>query len=181
MDKRKEANIRVKSSITNALFSLMHVKSLSKITITEIIKMANVARVSFYRNYSSKEDVLVTLVRDVLDNFKNTADYDLSLYYQRKHIVRAFEYFQKYKQYILDLYHSGFGTMFLEELNLFHESIAGSIPAGSPKRYELYVYIGALYNTGIAWLLEEHPAPIEDVADIMLQYTNHSHLPIEWH
>ena len=178
MDKRKEANKRVKTSITNALFSLMHIKSLSNITITEIIKKANVARVSFYRNYTSKEDVLVTLVKDVLDDFRNTADYDLSLYYKKKHVIRCFEYFKRYKQYILDLYNSGFGSMFLEELNVFHESIAGTMPAGSPKRYEIYIYIGALYNTGITWLMEDQPASIEEVADIMIKYTDYSHVSV---
>lgn len=36
MDKRKEANLRVKKGITMALFSLMHQKSFSDITISEI-------------------------------------------------------------------------------------------------------------------------------------------------
>ena len=70
MDKRKEANRRVKSSITEALLSLMYQKSFSDISITELIQTANVARTSFYRNYESKEDVLITLIGDVLDQFK---------------------------------------------------------------------------------------------------------------
>ena len=67
MDKRKEANLRVKKGITMALFSLMHQKSFSDITISEIIRTAGVARVSFYRNYDSKEDVLLTLIEDILE------------------------------------------------------------------------------------------------------------------
>ena len=47
MDKRKEANMRVKSSITRALLNLMHQKSFSDISISEIIRTAGVARVSF--------------------------------------------------------------------------------------------------------------------------------------
>ena len=50
MDKRKEANQRVKKSITDALFSLMQEKKLSDIRITELIERAGVARASFYRN-----------------------------------------------------------------------------------------------------------------------------------
>ena len=68
--------------------------------------------------------------------------------------------------------------MFLEELNVFHESIAGTMPAGSPKRYEIYIYIGALYNTGITWLMEDHPASIEEVADIMIKYTDYIHVSV---
>ena len=54
MDKRKEENIRVKKSITEALLKLMHEKSFSDISITEIIRSAKVARASFYRNYDFK-------------------------------------------------------------------------------------------------------------------------------
>ena len=74
MDKRKEANRRVKSSITEALLSLMYQKSFSDISITELIRTANVARTSFYRNYESKEDVLITLIEDVLDQFKEAIE-----------------------------------------------------------------------------------------------------------
>lgn len=70
MDKRKESNLRVKGNITRTLFTLMQTKSLSEITITELVEGAGVARASFYRNYCSKEDVLVTLIRDVLDDFR---------------------------------------------------------------------------------------------------------------
>ena len=66
MDKRKEANLRVKGHIARALLELMHKKSFSHITISELIQTAGVARVSFYRNYDSKEDVLITLIEDVL-------------------------------------------------------------------------------------------------------------------
>ena len=58
MDKRKEANLRVKKNITEALFALMDKKDFSKITVTDIIEEAKVARASFYRNYESKEDLL---------------------------------------------------------------------------------------------------------------------------
>ena len=62
MDKRKIANQKVKTNITNALFELLKEKSISEISITEIIVKAKVARASFYRNYSSKESVITTLI-----------------------------------------------------------------------------------------------------------------------
>ena len=81
MDKRKEANLRVKKALTDSLFQMMENRPLSEITITEIIRDSGVARVSFYRNYNSKEDILITLVRDILEDFRETADYDLSDFY----------------------------------------------------------------------------------------------------
>ena len=60
MDKRKEANLRVKENITAALLHLLQEKSISKITVSEIIAEAGVARASFYRNYATKESVITT-------------------------------------------------------------------------------------------------------------------------
>lgn len=61
MDKRKIENQRVKNCITNALFLLLREKSISEITISEIIQVAGVARASFYRNYATKESVMGTI------------------------------------------------------------------------------------------------------------------------
>ena len=169
MDKRKEENIRVRTNITNALFDLMQKKSFSHITITEIIQKAGVARASFYRNYSSKEDVLMKLISGILEQFREEADYDLEDCKSYRHILRCFEYFKKYERYVLDLYRSGFGICLLEELNLFHESIAGVMKVHALSRYQMYMFVGALYNTAIVWLHSEEQEPAEEIANIFFE------------
>ena len=173
MDKRKAINKKVKKAITDTVFSLMQEKSLSEISITEIANTANVSRSSFYRNYSSKEDVLVTLVRDVLDDFRDSADYNLSDVYSKKHIKRTISCFYDNRSYVLNLYRSGYGTMLLNELNQFHESIAGDMNAHSKDRYSLYIYIGAMYNTALIYLTEENPSSIDEITDVLYNSLNH--------
>ncbi len=56
---KKNLNFVIKESLTEALFILMRKKPFEEITITEISKLAGVSRISFYRNFDSKEDVLV--------------------------------------------------------------------------------------------------------------------------
>lgn len=164
MDKRKEANLRVKIKITTTLFSLMKKKSLAEVTITELVNGAGVARASFYRNYCSKEDVLVTLIRDVLEVFRSEADMERRSLYSYENILLSFQYFQRYRSYILDLYSSGFASILLEELNRFHESIEGTMPSSSIEKYQLYLYIGALFNTGMVWLSEDDKTTPEEMA-----------------
>ena len=167
MDKRKEANLKVRRAITDALFSLMKESELSRISIAEIIRKASVARVSFYRNYDSKEDVLTGLVRDVLDEFRDTANYPLSEYMSLCHIDRSLQYFDRYRKYVLNLHNSGYSAMLLDELNQFHAMIAGDMMASSDSRYQIYIFIGALYNTAIVWLSEEQPKERNTVARIL--------------
>lgn len=166
MDKRKEANIRVKTNITKALFDLMHEKSFSSITISELIRKAGVARVSFYRNYESKEDVLLKLIQEVLEQFRGTLDSNETTYYTYKNIYRSFEYFKNYGEFVLDLYQFGYGSILLEKLNRFHEEIAGNMPNSSIERYELYMYIGAFFNTAIVWLQNGAKESVKDITGI---------------
>ncbi|MGN0295062.1 MAG: TetR/AcrR family transcriptional regulator [Lachnospiraceae bacterium] len=163
MDKRKEANMRVKNSITKALFHLMHEKRFSDISISELIRAAGVARISFYRNYDSKEDVLVTLIEDVLEQFRETIDWNETDYYTYGNIYKSFEYFEKYRDLVLDLYQFGYGSILLEKLNRFHEEVAGTMPNSSIERYQLYMYMGALFNTAIIWLQNDRKETVEDI------------------
>ncbi len=54
----KSANDAVHEGIESALLLLMREKPFDDISITEIIKRAKVSRISYYRNYNSKEDIL---------------------------------------------------------------------------------------------------------------------------
>lgn len=166
MDKRKLENHRVKTSITEALLELLHQKSISEITITEIISKANVARASFYRNYKSKDDVLMTLVDDILEDFRDKAEYDLADCYTLHHVIRCFQYFKRFRRYVLDLYKFGYGVGLLEKLNAFHEDNAKTVTMNQIEKYRLYIFIGALFDTSITWLKNGAVESIEDIAEL---------------
>lgn len=169
MDKRKIENRRVKKNITSALFNLLEEKSISEISISEIITKAGVARASFYRNYATKESVITTLISDVLENFRNTIKYNGDNYYTRENIRRSFEYFSLYKKQVLDLHRFGYGSILLKMLNQFHEEVAGIMPCKSIERYQLYIYIGSLYNTAMIWLQSEKMESIDEISDMFYQ------------
>lgn len=65
MNRVNSANIIVKESITQALLILMESKDFQKITITDIVNKAGVVRMSFYRNYTRKEDVLLKHLQEI--------------------------------------------------------------------------------------------------------------------
>ena len=64
MNKNEIANNIVRESLTDALFTLMSKKEFNDITITELSKKAGVSRLSFYRNYTSKEEIIVKYLDD---------------------------------------------------------------------------------------------------------------------
>jgi len=68
-----ERNTYVRKQITKATLELLQDNELDKIPIGQIADRAQVSRVSFYRNYDSKEDVLKTHVARLM------LDWDKSL------------------------------------------------------------------------------------------------------
>ncbi len=59
MEELLTLNETVKEAITIALIDLMNKKPLGEISISELTRVAGVSRASFYRNYESKEQILV--------------------------------------------------------------------------------------------------------------------------
>ena len=54
----EQKNTYVKKQITTALLALLKEKPLSDISVSELTNKAKIGRVSFYRNYQNKEDIL---------------------------------------------------------------------------------------------------------------------------
>lgn len=57
----EESNKLTKECLHTALIYLMSEKPFDKITISEIVRRSGVSRTAFYRNYSTKEDVLTEM------------------------------------------------------------------------------------------------------------------------
>jgi len=54
----EQKNSYVKEQITKTLLLLLETKNIDDISISELTNAAEIGRVSFYRNYKSKEDIL---------------------------------------------------------------------------------------------------------------------------
>ena len=166
MDKRKEANQRVREAITNAFFKLFAKKKLDDITVTEIVTEAHVARASFYRNFNSKDEVMDSAIRDALWDMSDGTASGLAQVYRKNHVRRCFELFAKYRDNLVEIYRSGFGSRILDALNSYYEQVAGDMPANSKERFSLYVFAGSLYNTAMTWLKDDRGEEPEEVAEV---------------
>ena len=76
----QESNQITRESLEISLMQLLEKKELKKITISELVERAGVSRAAFYRNYSSKEQILEEIFKNTFQfisdkleefNFKN--------------------------------------------------------------------------------------------------------------
>ena len=65
------SSIRSKQEITSALLNLMRKYPYSEITVKQIVLETDLARKTFYLNYSSKDDVLDALMNQVIGEYMN--------------------------------------------------------------------------------------------------------------
>mgnify|MGYP000779396327 FL=1 len=106
-DKRYEANRQVKLKIARALTKLMDTKAFSDISVTDIIATAGVARASYYRNFHSKEEVLIKITDDIMEEYRKRAEKLENDFFSYEAILLIFRYFKTYKKFILSVYKAG--------------------------------------------------------------------------
>ncbi|HFI0795369.1 TPA: TetR/AcrR family transcriptional regulator [Streptococcus suis] len=85
--------------IQEALLQLIQQKEYEKITITDIAKRAGVTRISFYRNFESKDDILKQALERAFSVYQDTYGTELTF-------PSIFTFFQQNKSLIDCLYKS---------------------------------------------------------------------------
>lgn len=101
-----EKNTYVRRQLTAALLELLEAKELRDISVSEIAAAAGVHRVSFYRNYGEKEDILREYIQKLFGEW--TGAYDR----QERHsdddlCVHLFSHLNGYKDFYLLLSRRG--------------------------------------------------------------------------
>lgn len=111
----KEKNSYVKEQVTTSLLSLLREKNINDISVSELTERAQVGRVSFYRNYTSKEDVLLQesqrLLRQWGDLFTQMESEEYNSFF-----LSLFDFFKKNEEFYLTLYHSGMAQIIMQTI-----------------------------------------------------------------
>lgn len=112
-NRKQETNELVKECITTALLQLLSKRSLESISITELTQRAGVGRVSFYRNFESKEDVLRRhlgkLIKEWGTEFEQNGSPDTL-------IESLFAHYYKHRELFILLYHRGLAHISLQNV-----------------------------------------------------------------
>ena len=101
-----------KESITHALFILLETTPIDKIKIVDLTKKAGVSRGSFYRHYSTVEEVLITSVQNNITDLKKILTKDLS-----KDWMIIIKEFRKQKKYFTTLIKNKYSILLLDTFN----------------------------------------------------------------
>ena len=175
MSKASMDNRRVKNQITEGLFSLLRKKPFSEITVTDIVKEANVARASYYRNFENKEQIIEAAMDNLRDELMRDIQYDddENIFNQDNAgagFEKALTCCLVRKADLLALYHNGFGSLIQQTFNRYIMEFAGNMSVNSVDRYKLYFISGAVTNVLIEWLNEGAKEPPREIAALCVSY-----------
>lgn len=162
----EESNRITKECIETALLILMKEKEFKDISITDIVKRSGVSRTAYYRNYSSKEDILnthlETVVKAITDkmNLTSFCEDNFDLWHS------IFSQVRNYSDRYLILLKAGFEGIILTSINKIMLNHIPSDPLSSKEKYDIYFWSGAVYNILTEWITSGMKESNEEMAQI---------------
>ncbi|MDE6655744.1 MAG: TetR/AcrR family transcriptional regulator [Anaeroplasmataceae bacterium] len=151
----------------------MQQKTLSDITIKELVKKAGVARASFYRNFKTKEDVIIYFLNTLLLQYKEKYAADLAHIARYDNVLRTFTYVLSYQMELYSLFQAKLGQMFLDAINEYIITSTDLLHEKQLYKYPFYSYAGALYNVIYYWIITGCKESPEEITEA---YFNSLHL-----
>lgn len=170
MNTEKPLADNAKLYIVEALCALMKEQSLQNISITAITKKAGVSRMSFYRNFETKEDIISYYIDYMMKAYlEQSPAYEPGThsFKTHDHIIFSLQFFKEYRDFVLCLDKEHLTGVFLSRINQ-HISQNVKVPEGDPTyHYRLYAYAGAICNVYIEWIKQDMRVPAEALADML--------------
>lgn len=174
--------IRSKNEITNTLLHLMRSLPYNEITVKQILIDAHVARKTFYRNFTSKDDVLNSHIDRILHQYvqslQQMPDCQLSTV-----LDIIFGVCMQNQDLLFLLRDNNLLHLILNKLNLFipmihNQAVNPEHPFFQPFTFEQVEYIiafnvGSAWNVILKWIERDMSDAPEYIKKTILHYLDH--------
>ena len=174
-DTKNPSAIRLQKEITEALLKLMREYPYEEISVKQILIESKLARKTFYRNFESKDDVLLSLIRKRFNSYFQVVDKgDVDV------LTTIFSFVIKNRELLLLLDKNNMLHVVLQCMNenvgLHRKNqVSDTNPFvrlfdGLDSEYLISLNIGAIWNVITLWIHEGMEDKPEDIKDSIRQY-----------
>ena len=164
-----------RTAITEAILDeLERKKDFTKIKITDVIKIASVSRMTFYRYYENLYDALCDYLDMIVNGYMIEGGElrDPSVFMKLEHIEFSLKYFDGYSRYFMILNSHGLYSILIDAVNEY--MIKNILPRKKLHMYELYAYAGALLNSFLKWEEDGKRESAHNVAQMIYRLFNNN-------
>lgn len=159
-----------KQLVQLAVYQLLLKKDFDHISIKEICEKAGVSRMSFYRYYSTKEDVFIVFCDETFDNFFQQISHNQSLT-MRDMLILFFTNLRKYHREIDMLKKAQRETILLVQFEQYASYVASKINIiNNLSPFTIPFFAGGLFNVVMRWSNRNYIDTPEEMTDAMMRY-----------
>ncbi len=159
----------IDNKITNALLSLMEEQDYKSISVTDIVNKAGLSRVTYYRHFNNKEEIIIRFFELTKNRFKDQLNISAGENVNNELVILAlFLFFKANLKANQCLRKAGLDG---ELLKFLSTEFLENLPVQLDKFYAYFV-AGALYNVLIKWLDNDCKDSIEEVSKPFIEVQN---------
>lgn len=157
-----ESSYLTKEYIKTAMLELLAKKNVSKISITELVARAGVSRTAFYRNFTSKDELMDEIVNDVLSKISLESIQNM-INYTREQYIHFFQLLRSKKKEIMLITSAG-----VENINIINRN--QTVSEAIKRQHETLSFVevafrGAINAITYKWILGDMKETDEEMAD----------------
>lgn len=170
-----EDSARTKEYITEALFQLMNIMPYEKISIKELTEKAGVGRVTFYRHFESKDDIIIQYFTREIPKVEVLLPREPKIkedYYETIFVI--FSKLKEQKDLFRLLQKSKLEYIYMQFLN---NALTESYKKISPQniddvttRYSAYYAAGCLFNVSMEWIRNDCKESVKFLTDLYFEH-----------
>ena len=164
----EESNRLTRECIEAALVLLMKDSDFASISITDIIKRAGVSRSSYYRNFSSKEEILTNIFDGAAATIVNALSEDLVSQNMISSYRTLFEKVRERRRFFEIILMADLADKFQMTVN--EKYLQAIDTTSAPEYYRLLSWIGSIFNIIFGWIRREFRETPEEMAHICSQF-----------
>ena len=148
MRRSNTSTYMMKGYIADSLLLLMRSQPYESISIGEVTKRAGVNRSTYYRNFHSKDEVIMfvynRIIEEYLTSIEASGEMPLQVY-----LEAMFTFFLKYKDSLMLIYHADVAHHILSALNSIFT--ADGVNLSVEEMFRIHYHTGGIYNTFLLW------------------------------
>ena len=163
----------VVDQIEQAFYELMREKDYTNITVTDIIKRAQVSRASFYRHFNSIGDIMEYSLRNLFDKITDEV-IPIMLSTDEKEI-RDFLFSYTYQNMAMQetlaaCLPSNTAVIFSRCMTYMQNNGRPGKEMSSEQKYRLYARSGVINSILMKWLADGNEESVEEIVNLILHY-----------